>query len=125
MDYIKVNGISIPYANDVSMGTEPNIVSEITMLSGDVKADINGWRYSDITLNWDYLTPNDLTILLSETDPMNGTFSFTFIDAEYGEKTINAIRKGGVQKKTQFKHIDGKPVFSNISLNLSFPDCYH
>lgn len=124
MDYIKVNGNSIPYANDVAMATEPNIVSEIVTLAGNTIADINGWKYSDITLSWDMLHRSDLDTLLNETNPMDGTFDFTFIDALEGEKTIKALRVGGVQTKTPFVDADGSILWTGISISLKFPECY-
>lgn len=124
MDYIKVNGIPIPYGNNVAMSMTPNIVGEATTLAGNVIGDINGYRYDDITLNWEYLKPYELQVLLEETGPMLGTFDFTFKDPEEGEKTITAIRANVSQQKTQFKHIDGEPVWTNISMTLRFPEVF-
>lgn len=124
MDYIKVNGIPIPYANSVVMATTPNIIGEVTTLAGNMIGDINGYRYDDATLTWDYLKPEELLTLLEETGPMQGTFEFTFKDPEEGEKSLKAIRVNISQQKTQLKHIDGEPVWTNISMTLRFPEVF-
>ena len=123
MDYIKVNGHQVPYPNGFKMTRVPNIVAEITTLTGQKIADYNGWKYDQATLSWDYLKEEELQTLLSQTDAANGSFLLTFFDTEDGEKTINAWRISRVTTKTRFKE-KGHIVWTGIELTLDFPDCY-
>lgn len=124
MDYLRVNGKLIPFSNGFSMKQEPNIVNELTTMSGTVQADINGWRYADTTLEWDYLTEDDLNTLLAETDPIRGTFNFSFFEpGSNSYKTIKALRTGRVVVKTRHKR-NGSIVWTGIELDLTFPEAY-
>lgn len=124
MHYLKFNGFQIPYSNSLAMGTEPNIINESVTLDGNLIADINGWRYSDVTLSWDYLKLHELQILLEETDPMRGTFRFEFLDPYEGSVNINALRVGGISQKTQFIDDRGNIVWTGIQITLRFPDAF-
>lgn len=124
MDFIQINGKRIPYPNDFTMNKTANIVNEITTMTGDVIADINGWRYADTTLKWDFLYETELQNLMTETDPLNGTFALTFSDVESGTLTVNAYRRSRITVKTRYKE-NGNIVFTGIELNVTFPDAYH
>lgn len=124
MDYIKINNNRIPYPNGFTMRQSPNIINEVTLMNGDVQADINGWKYEDQTLSWDYLEEKYLNLLLSETDPMFGLFNLSFNEpGSDNYKTIKALRRGRVVTKTRHKR-DGKIVWKDIQLDLSFPEAY-
>lgn len=124
MDYLKVNGHSIPFSNGFEMSQVPNIVNEVVLMNGNTQADVNGWRYDDATLEWDFLYENDLNTLLAETDPIRGPFEFSFYEPGVnGYKTVRAIRKGRVVVKTRYKEA-GKIVWTGIKIDLSFPDAY-
>ena len=124
MDYLKINGNAIPFSNKFTMVQVPNIVNEVTLMNGSTQADINGWKYEDTTLTWDYLKERDLLMLLTQTDPIRGTFELSFYEpGSNGYKTVNAIRKGRVIVKTRYKEA-GEIVWKGIELELSFPDCY-
>lgn len=124
MDFFKFNGVSIPCSNDFAMNKSANIVASYQTMSGKTVADINGWTYADVTLQWDYLPESILQSLLSETNPLNGSFSFTFNDVEEGEKTVEAIRSSRVITKTRFVE-NGVALWRDIQMTLSFPACYH
>ena len=124
MDFIKVNGNKIPYSNSMEMNQVPNIVNEVMTMNGNMQADINGWKYEDTSLDWDYLEERYLNTLLTETDPLNGPFELSF----YGPgsntyKTVKAIRIGRVVVKTRFKR-NGVIVRTGIRLDLRFPEAY-
>lgn len=124
MDYIQINGKSIPYPNDFTMSKVANITNELTTMTGKTIADVNGWKYADQTLKWDFLYEAELNTLFSETDTLNGTFELTFDDPESGQMTINAFRRSRITVKTRYRE-NGNIVFTGIELNLAFPDAYH
>jgi hypothetical protein len=124
MKYIKINGKDFPHPLDFEMSTQPNITSQLTTMSGRNIADVNGWTYADMTLKWQWLESKDLNELIRETDPMQGSFTFTFDDITTGQpNTVNAIRTsfGGQRLPVVDK---GKTVWVDIEMSISFPDCY-
>lgn len=124
MDYLKVNNRLLPFCNGFEMKQVPNIVNEVTLMNGNTQADINGWKYEDTTLKWDFLYENDLQTLLSETDPIRGTFDFSFYEpGSNGYKTVKALRIGRVVVKTRYKE-RGKIVWTGIKIDLTFPESY-
>lgn len=124
MDYLKVNDKKIPFSNGFTMNQVPNIVNEVTLMDGSIQADIVGWRYDDTVLRWDFLYERDLLTLLSETDPVRGTFELSFYEpGSNGYKTVNALRIGRVVVKTRYKEA-GEIVWTGIELELTFPDAY-
>lgn len=128
MDYIKINNLSIPYPNDFTLNPEPIIANEITTLSGYTYADIVGVKYSDTTLNWDYLVEEDLLALLNETNPLKGTFTLKFSDPEDVElvtRNLTALRIGRVTTKTRFKESSGRIIWTGISITVRFPYSLH
>ena len=124
MDYLKFNGHRIPYSNGFTMNQVPNVVNEVTLMDGSTQADINGWKYDDTTLEWDYLPEDLLQLLLSETDPIRGTFELSFNEpGTAGYKTVKALRRGRVIVKTRHKEA-GKIVWTGIEIELTFPEAY-
>jgi len=124
MKYIQINGKNFPHPLDFQMSTQPNLTSQLTTMSGRNIADVNGWTYADMTLSWQWLENGDLQELIRETDPMQGSFTFTFDDITTGQPTtVNAIRTSvGGKRLAVLDH--GKVVWVDIQLSVSFPDCY-
>lgn len=124
MRYIQINGKDFPHPKDFEMSVEPNLTARLKTMSGKNIADINGWKYSDMKLSWEWLESTQLVDLMRETDPMQGAFTFTFDDLISGQPvTVNAIRTdvGG----RRLAAVDnGKTVWVDIEMSVSFPDCY-
>lgn len=121
MMYITINGYTIPYPNDFTLERVPNIVGEITTMSGRTIADINGWKYADTTLSWDTLVDGDLqNLLLAVASP---SFDITFIDIDGNTTTVEAVYRGMAHTKTPLFD-NGVTVWQGIKVALSFPDCY-
>lgn len=121
MQYITINGYDVPYPNDFQLQKVPNIVNEITTLTGKVIADVNGWRYGDTELVWGTLLDADLQNLLAAIS--DTTFPVTFLDINGTEQTVNAVFKGRANVKTPRFH-NGVTVWKDVRVQLSFPDCY-
>lgn len=121
MDYIELDGLRVPYPNSFKMERVPNKVAELTTMSGRNIADINGWKYSDTTLQWDTLLDQDLQNLLDAISSFSFTLKFNDID---GEHIVNAILTSRVNTKSRYKR-GGEIVWRDVNITLSFPDCYH
>lgn len=124
MNRILIDGVEFPCPLSLNMSKSANIVSEITTLSGSTIADVNGWRYDDITLKWDWIKNSKLQELLEATS--TDTFNFTFKDVDTGtEKTIKAYRTNVSCIETANVDESGEIVWRGIEIQLAFPDCYH
>ena len=121
MQYLTINGYQVPYSNDLQLQKVPNIVNEMTTLTGKVVADINGWKYADVTLTWGTLLDQDLQNLLTAISA--NAFLIEFTDIDGSTHSINAILKGRANIKTPLFH-NGQTVWRDVSISLSFPDCY-
>ena len=121
MQYLDINGYSVPYSNSLSLQKVPNIVNEITTLTGKIVADVNGWRYADTDLNWDTLLNRDLENLLSAIS--DNAVPITFLDIDGVTHTVNAVLKGRANVKTPI-FVNGDILWKNVTVSLTFPDCY-
>ena len=93
-------------------------------MSGKTIADINGWTYADMKLSWEFIESETLIDLMQETDPMRGSFLFTFDDITTGlQSTVNAIRTDIGGRRLAVRE-NGKTVWVDIQMSISFPDCY-
>lgn len=120
MDYLTINGYTIPYPNDFTMKKVPRIVSEIETMDGTTIADISGWKYEETTLQWDTLLDADLQNLLAAISV--NLFELTFTDID-GPHTVKAILTERSNVKTPlFKN--GQLIWSNIEISLTFPESY-
>lgn len=121
LQYITINGQDIPYPNDFELQKIPNIVNEMTTLTGRVVADVNGWRYADAELSWGTLLGEDLQNLL--TAIAKSEFEVSFLDIDGNIRTVNAVLRGRANVKTPMFH-NGVTVWKDVKITLSFPDCY-
>lgn len=121
MQYITINGYEVPYPNDFQLQRVPNIVNEMTTLTGKVVADVNGWHYGDTDLTWGTLLDGDLQNLLAAIS--SSSFPVKFKDIDGLEHTVNAILRNRANIKTPIFH-RGATVWRDVSIQLSFPDCY-
>ena len=121
LQYITINGYDIPYPNDFTPQKVPNIVNEMVTLTGKTVADINGWKYADVELRWDTLLDADLQNLLAAI--ADNEFQVTFKDIDGSYHTVNAVFRGRANVKTPMFH-RGATVWKDVTIQLSFPDCY-
>ena len=121
LQYITIDGKQIPYPNNFTLQKVPNIVNEMTTLTGKTVADVNGWKYADTELSWDTLLDEDLQNLLDAIQ--YNTFQISFYDLDGTEQTVNAVFKGRANVKTPIFY-NGATLWKDVSVSLSFPDCY-
>jgi len=121
LSYININGYDIPYPNSFTPQRVPNIVNEMTTMTGKIVGDINGWRYADTELTWGTLLGEDLQNLLAAIAAPS--FPVTFSDIDGVEHTVTAVLKGRANVKTPHFY-QNKTVWKDVSVTLSFPDCY-
>lgn len=121
LQYMTINGKDVPYPNSFQLQKVPNIVNEMTTLTGRVVADVNGWRYGDTELQWDTLLDEDLQNLLTAIG--DETFEISFSDIDGNTRTVTAVLRGRANIKTPLFYKD-VTVWNDVRVSLSFPDCY-
>jgi hypothetical protein len=118
---IQINGKEILRPNDFSPQREDIYAAEITTCTGATIADRIGWKYSDMTLEWDTLPQAQLEVLLS----MSGEGTITFTDADGTSRTEQIVRSSAVSTASRATSADGKPVWSDVKVEVRFLDAYN
>lgn len=122
MNCIKINNIEIPHPLNFAMQPAPNINNEYVTLDGETVADICGYKYADVTLEWEYLKESDLQNLLTQTNTSSGLFDFTYEDVEDGVKTIKAYRTSLTTQETRSRDANNNIIWRNIKMGVTFPN---
>nr|DAL21364.1 MAG TPA_asm: hypothetical protein [Caudoviricetes sp.] len=118
---IKINGTEILRPSDFSPQREDLYAAEITTCTGKTIADRIGWKYSDMTLEWDILPQKQLEVLLS----MRGECEVTFTDADGISHTERIVRSSAVSTATRSTDAEGHPVWSDVKVEVRFLDAHN
>ena len=121
MDTMTIDYTAFPYPSKFTMVKAPNIVCEYTTMGGDIRADVNGFRWEDTTLEWSSLEQSDLSALSAIAD--QHTFDIQFKDATQQVKTVTAINRGMSFSKMRYLN-NGNYVFEDVKLALTFPEVF-
>ena len=92
---------------------------EYTSCTGKLIADRIGWKYDDMTLEWDALSQSDVEILIGLT----GIETLTFDDVD-GNHTENIIRASAVSLKNR-NTINGVTYWRDVSVDIKFIDTHN
>lgn len=106
--------------NDFTLDREDVFEAEYISCTGKTIADRIGWKYADMSLQWDTLPQSQLAILLSLT----GEFTITFIDENGSSVTENVIRKGTGMTGTRFTDDSGDAIWKGVTISISFLDVH-
>lgn len=118
---IQLNGVELFRPNDFAPKREDIYGAEITTCSGKVIADRVGWRYADMTLQWDTLPQAQLDVLLAVT----GQATLVFVDADGVSHTEQVIPTSRVWVATRFTGLDGNPCWKDVSMGVRFVNAHH
>lgn len=114
LDYIIINGEQITRPPKFIPARE-DILRSYETCTGKRIADRVGWRYSDITLEWDAL-PQQMVDVLIDMDA-DSTIIFDDLDGEIVEEHI--VRTSVVALRHR-QTIDGVVWWKDVSVNISF-----
>ena len=92
MDYIAINGARLPKPPEFSPQIEDLYAGEYTTCTGKVIADRIGWKYADMTLEWDALPQWAVDVLVG----MSGETELTFDGLDGLQKTEIVVRTSAV-----------------------------
>jgi hypothetical protein len=118
---IQINGKEILRPNDFSPQREDIYAAEITTCTGATIADRIGWRYSDMTLEWDTLPQSQLEILLS----MSGQSTITFTGADGASHTESIVRTSAISTASRATSSAGNPVWSDVKVEVRFLNAHN
>lgn len=114
-NYIKINGNNILRPNAFTLQREDVAAAEYTTCTGKIVADRIGWKYSDMTMQWDTLPNAQMLILIA----MSGESTIIFDDAD-GSHTEQIERSKNSNTATRFINNDGTVVWKSVSLDVRF-----
>lgn len=118
---IQINGSNILRPNGFSPKREDIYAAEITTCTGKTIADLVGWRYADMTLEWDTLPQESLDLLLS----MTGEGTITFADADGEVHTESIVRTSAISTSTRTINQQGEPVWKDVKVEVRFLHAHH
>lgn len=101
--------------NNFNPAREDVYAAEYTACTGKVIADRIGWRYADMSMQWDAIPDAQLEALLS----MAGECELTFEDKD-GTHTEKIIRTGQSITATRHTGPEGTPLWFDVECNIRF-----
>lgn len=118
---IRINSTDILAPNDFQPAREDVYTGEITTCTGKLIADRIGWKYADMSLEWDMLPQADLMVLIG----VSGMFDFTFTDVDGTTVTESAIPKSRVYTGTRYTDQNGNVVWRDVQFGITFVNTHN
>lgn len=118
---IRINSTDILAPNDFQPAREDVYAGEITTCTGKLIADRIGWKYADMTLEWDTLPQADLMVLIG----ISGMFDLIFTDIDGSTVTESAIPKSRVYTGTRYTDQNGNVVWRDVQFGITFVNVHN
>lgn len=93
------------------------LAEEYTSMSGKVIGDLVGWRYEDMTLQWDTLPQAMLLNLIEAQKEGEVTFVFDDVEGSHQEQVIISVN---TSRASRFTGIDGLALWQDIEVEVRF-----
>ena len=115
LDYIIINGEQIPRPPKFSPAREDIYKGNYVTCTGKTIADRIGWKYSDMSLEWDGLPQQAVDVLVN----MNGVNSIVFddLDGEIVEEQI--VRASAVALRHRYT-LGGVVIWKKVKVEIKF-----
>ena len=120
LNTITINNVEIFRPNDFTPEREDVYAGEYTTCTGKTVADRIGWKFSDMSLEWDMLTADMMSTITS----LPGSFDITFTDSD-GSHTATVIKTGFANTATRLTDNFNNVIWKNVKLNISFIDAHN
>lgn len=118
---IRINSTDILAPNDFQPAREDVYAGEITTCTGKLIADRIGWKYADMSLEWDTLPQADLMVLIG----ISGMFDLIFTDVDGTTVTESAIPKSRVYTGTRYTDQNGNVVWRDVQFGITFVNVHN
>ena len=119
---IEINGETIYNGNKFTLSREWIYAAEIETCTGKRCADVVGWRYADLPLEWDNLPQDQLQAILSLSGE---AIEMTFTDEANQSVSETVIPTVSTATLTRYTDPHGDVVWSGVKLNLRFIDAHN
>lgn len=119
LDYITIDGTQIYKPAAFAPQIEDIYSGEYTTCTGKTVGDRIGWKWADMTLQWDALPQSMVDVLVG----MSGAVTMTF-DAPQGAQTEEIIRSSSVQLRNR-NTIRGEVYWRDVSLEIRFINAHN
>lgn len=113
---ITIDGTQVFRPNEFTLQRENVYAAEIETCTGKRIADLIGWRYSDLSLEFDWLPQAKLSALLN----IQGEVSMTFGNEIEETVTETVIVKTSTATVTRLTAPDGQVAWKGIQLEVQF-----
>lgn len=114
-DYITINGEQFPRPVGFAPVREDVYAAEYTTMDGSLRADIVGWRWSDMELKWDCLSESKVMDLIMA----GSSFDIVFDDPMSDSWTETVVRRSTVSMRHRYRQ-RGVTYWRNVSIKVSF-----
>ena len=119
---VEIDGNEIYRGNDFTLAREWIYAGEIVTCTGKVCADVVGWRYSNLSLNWDNLPQDQLQAILA----LDGSeVNMTFSNEENTSVTEAVIPTVSTATVTRLTDHNGDVAWSGVKLELRFINAHN
>lgn len=111
---------TLPRPSGFKVEREAVYAGEITTCTGQYLADYIGWKYADMTLQWDVLEPTDLDNLIG----LPTTISLKWTDANNVDVTETVRITKRATTGTRFTK-NSRSYWKNVNLGVSFVNVHN
>lgn len=115
MDYIAINGARIPKPPEFSLQIEDLYAGEYTTCTGKVIADRIGWKYADMSLEWEALPQWAVDVLIN----MSGEVELTFDGLDGLTQTETIVRTSAVGLRHR-RTVGGEVWWTGVQVEVRF-----
>lgn len=119
LDYITIGGAQIYKPPEFAPQMEDIYAGEYTTCTGKTVGDRIGWKWSDMTLQWDALPQDMVDVLVNMTGEVDLAF-----DSPLGTQTEKIIRSSAVQLRNR-NTIRGQTIWRNVSVAIRFINAHN
>ena len=118
---ITIDGDTIYRGNDFTLTREYLYAGEIETCTGKRCADLVGWRYADMTIEWDALPESQLEDILGLSGS-EVTMTFKGEDGTSMQETV--VPTAITSTATRSRDSQGNPIWKGISLGVRFVNAH-
>lgn len=119
---ITIDGATIYNGNDFTLSREWIYAAEIETCTGKICADRVGWRYADLSLEWDNLPQEQLQTLLGLSGE---AVEMTFTNEENESVSEMVVPTVSTATLTRLTDPYGDVAWSGVKLNVRFINAHN
>lgn len=115
LNYIKINDVQIWRPPSFAPSHEDIYKGDYTTCTGKVIADRVGWKYADMSLEWDALPQSMVDVLVNMSG--ENTIEFDDLNGDIVQETV--VRTSAVGLRHRYTQ-GGVVIWRNVTVNIKF-----